>query len=290
MKFVILLFSGTGNTWWTAKEFKRQLESYEHLVDIISIENKEFRLKEVAARINGCDIMGVAYPVYSSEMPPIMIDYLTRLAEHFPRPQKVKRRALSITTMGWFSGDGALTPAPYLEKLGFELSWAYNFVMPFNMGIPNLKFGPPPEEEIEEKKRIVKEKIAELSAKIRENRKSLQGRGLWDRFLGWGQRFFSTSMMHKLNIAVNEERCVRCGICWKSCPTGNIIYHQSKDSFSTKKSCTYCLRCYNFCPKLAIKVYGKSSEKEKHIQFRGPVKNFELKSLKDNYIKEERHK
>lgn len=55
-----------------------------------------------------------------------------------------------------------------------------------------------------------------------------------------------------------DDKCISCGVCVKSCPMKNIEM-ESKSRPKWGKDCTFCLGCYNRCPKHAVQ-YGKSTE------------------------------
>ncbi len=85
----------------------------------------------------------------------------------------------------------------------------------------------------------------------------------------WKNRIFCTSLcpvgtalglcakigFNKLNI--NKEKCKKCGMCSKNCPTGAVnLIEQKIDN----ERCIRCLRCVGFCAFEAID-YGKQTEK-----------------------------
>ncbi len=67
-------------------------------------------------------------------------------------------------------------------------------------------------------------------------------------------------MMNKINLAtgrkieVMQEKCMKCGLCKKLCPTNNI---KMNDFPQFNKKCELCMRCISFCPTKAITILGK---------------------------------
>lgn len=52
-----------------------------------------------------------------------------------------------------------------------------------------------------------------------------------------------------------DDTCVKCDLCIKSCPQGNIHYDKNNNiKFSNK--CMMCTRCIHICPKNAINYKG----------------------------------
>ncbi|MEA2069913.1 MAG: 4Fe-4S ferredoxin, partial [Asgard group archaeon] len=58
-KVLIYYFSGTGNTFWVAKQLKQQLEKQNYETTIHSMEN-DFTTDDLAVQINTVDYVGFA--------------------------------------------------------------------------------------------------------------------------------------------------------------------------------------------------------------------------------------
>lgn len=69
----------------------------------------------------------------------------------------------------------------------------------------------------------------------------------------WGL-FNKVSLMRLL---VDKEKCIRCGMCYKVCPTEIKIF-DSLDSpgIANSLDCVRCMSCKSVCPMKAIKVTG----------------------------------
>ena len=76
----------------------------------------------------------------------------------------------------------------------------------------------------------------------------------------------------KYPLAVDVERCSRCGLCAEVCPVSNITM-ETFPRFG--EGCLFCQRCIALCPREAIGVKGRSfvpcrgSSREKMLELAG---------------------
>jgi NADH:ubiquinone oxidoreductase subunit F (NADH-binding)/(2Fe-2S) ferredoxin/NAD-dependent dihydropyrimidine dehydrogenase PreA subunit len=55
-----------------------------------------------------------------------------------------------------------------------------------------------------------------------------------------------------LHFEVDEEKCIKCGICFKSCPAEAVRWQKKETAFIIKDKCVQCLSCITNCPSDAI--------------------------------------
>jgi formate hydrogenlyase subunit 6/NADH:ubiquinone oxidoreductase subunit I len=58
-----------------------------------------------------------------------------------------------------------------------------------------------------------------------------------------------------------EEKCTKCGICKRVCPTQVKEVYEQKSGDVASSQCIYCLRCVEMCPSedcLQFKFAGKT--------------------------------
>jgi len=55
-----------------------------------------------------------------------------------------------------------------------------------------------------------------------------------------------------LKFEVNEEKCIKCGLCYKACPTGAIDWKKKEVAVINKDKCIKCRSCIEACPVEAI--------------------------------------
>src|SRR5512138_1194919 len=51
---------------------------------------------------------------------------------------------------------------------------------------------------------------------------------------------------------VVDEKCVKCGACFKACPVDAIVWEKGQLAFLDKEKCTKCKSCYDACRFMAI--------------------------------------
>ena len=50
-----------------------------------------------------------------------------------------------------------------------------------------------------------------------------------------------------LDFTVNEEKCTKCGLCYKACPVDAIVWKKKEVAFIDKEKCIQCLSCFSAC-------------------------------------------
>ncbi|MBS3731277.1 MAG: NADH-quinone oxidoreductase subunit NuoF, partial [Desulfobacterales bacterium] len=50
-----------------------------------------------------------------------------------------------------------------------------------------------------------------------------------------------------LKFEVNPDKCKKCGMCYKACPTGAISWQKKEVAHIDKEKCIQCLSCYDAC-------------------------------------------
>jgi NADH-quinone oxidoreductase subunit F/NAD(P)H dehydrogenase (quinone)/NADP-reducing hydrogenase subunit HndC len=55
-----------------------------------------------------------------------------------------------------------------------------------------------------------------------------------------------------LSFEVETEKCIKCGICYRSCPVEAIEWKKKEPAYIDKSKCVQCLSCITNCPSDAI--------------------------------------
>lgn len=81
---------------------------------------------------------------------------------------------------------------------------------------------------------------------------------------------------HSARVAVNEEKCIGCGLCEGVCPAGAAILQEGKSVVDQEK-CIGCFECVTVCPETAVQpdwLSGVPSFMERMTEYAfGAVKN-----------------
>lgn len=258
MKIISFYFSGTGNTKYIAEEFKKIVQKNGDEIDLISIEKNKTKKFDLA----DYDLVGIFYPVYGSTMPAIVKEFLNDSLNK----SKNSIKGFSITTYASFSGDGAIVPKVYFDKLNINLKYAFNIKLSSNFHFPLVGFGIADKN----KKRLLRAnaiaKLNDIYKKMKNNEYILEGDKLFSRIGGASQRLFEKAMIN-YSVKINSETCINCSYCYNNCPTGNLVY---TDKVETTNKCIVCMRCINKCPVFAIRIISKSAVKP-FTQYTGPL-------------------
>jgi len=263
MKISIFYFSGTGNTSWLTRQISSAFSQKGIAISAHSIEKTS--IQEADFLISNADIVGFGYPIYGSDLPHNMQNFMGDLS-----PSLDKKTFVFCTQWKW-SGDGAQACASILRQRGFQILWAEHFFMPNNVCTPFLPFKYTNDvQKIEPMLRKAKEKAFIFAFKIIENQSFLRGFNVFSILAGRIQRDPFRKMFPKLrnDISIDEKKCTYCYFCVNTCPSSNFI--KEEDSIKTKGECILCLRCYNFCPVSAVMYRKIPHNLNRGIPYRGP--------------------
>ncbi|MBD5440271.1 MAG: 4Fe-4S binding protein [Treponema sp.] len=235
-----IYFSGTGNTKYCVEYVVHRLgggASY-------AIESDG-----AIAAVKSSDEIVFAYPVYYSNVPKIVRDFIVSNAGLW-RGKKI----FVIATMGLFSGDGAGCSARLFKKYGAEILGGLHLKMPDCIGDVKLL-----KKSLDENRKIIAEAEHKMDAAINSIKGGAypkDGLHFFCRIAGlFGQRlyFSGKTKRYYTKIRADESKCVKCGLCVSLCPMANI---KIEDRVIYQDKCTMCYRCFAHCPKQAITILG----------------------------------
>lgn len=239
-----IYFSGTGNTKFCTEKF---LAYYESNARAFSIEDEK-----AAEVIKQNEEILFAYPVYFSNMPKIVHDFIDGNRSAFSG-----KKIFVIATMGLFSGDGAGCSARLFRKYGGRIIGGLHLKMPDCIG--DEKALKRTREQNHLLVAAAEDKIKKAAEDLKHgNPMRKEGLGFWSHMAGlFGQRlwFFHKTKKYFGKLSIEEGKCIGCGKCAELCPMNNIVLQLGKAHQRGK--CTMCYRCVNHCPKQAITLLGK---------------------------------
>lgn len=247
-----IYFSGTGNTKYCVEQFVQELDTSAHCC---SIEEDT-----AAEEIRKNDFLILAYPIYYSNLPKIMRDFLMVHGADF-----AGKKVFLLATMGLFSGDGTGCAARLLQKYGAEIVGGLHLKMPDCIGDEKAL-----KKSIEENKQLVREakvKLVDAARRMKSGRPTRDGLGALSHLAGlFGQRlwFYNKTKHYSDRLKIDTDKCVGCGQCAKLCPMKNLHIIQGKAQADNK--CTLCYRCISHCPHQAMTLLGNTVQEQCRIE------------------------
>ena len=243
------VFSGTGNTLTVASVLAEKLRETGREVRIFPMDaNPNFSLPPDAA-------LGIATVVAAFSTYPTAWRFIDSL------PPGEGREAFFLATMGGL-GIGMEGPIrTVIEKKGYRPVGSKLFTMPGNYGNTTL----------DEAKNQAK--VNKALAEVGKFAHDLdQGKASWQGGVPLVSNFFARITHGRVPwnlfnrafpLAVNNDKCVGCGVCAELCPEDNIALEGGKASIG--KNCQCCQRCIAFCPCEAIHEPGKPAERYRGV-------------------------
>lgn len=252
-----IYFSGTGNTRFCVEKF---VHSMDETARCIAIEDTS-----TIQAIKQSDTIVLAYPIYFSNLPKIMRDFLDSNRNIF-----YGKNVFIIATMGLFSGDGTGCAARVLKKSGAKIIGGLHIRMPDCIGDKKLL-----KKTKEKNHAIIKhaeEKIEKAVATTKGGKAPREGLSFLYHMAGlFGQRlwFYNKTKHYSDKLKINAEKCVGCGICAKLCPMGNLSIENG--TAISCSQCTMCYRCISNCPQQAITLLGNTLYEQYKIEKRTEI-------------------
>jgi ferredoxin len=272
--FTTFFFSGTGNTWWTAREFTRLAQEMGHRAVAYSIEQENTQDQTLLTKaVEESDLVGFAYPIYGASMPSIMERFIENLANVVPpKGEHHPVQTYNICTVGYVNAYGPFAAGRFFKSLGFSLIGFVNIRLTNNISAPEMRTKIADAEQLERRKTKALPKLRTLIHKLAHGEKYIRGIGPYvlpgiiiRRTLGRKIR-----ECHKI-LSIDINKCTRCMLCVNSCPTQSIHYDTT---FTIEETCTACMRCYNLCPTGSILHQGHFADSQIYTRYRGPEKEW----------------
>ena len=247
METAIFFYTGTGNSFWTAKKLSALLHD---------AESVPIALCHGDRIVTDAEKIGFVFPVHIWGLPSPVIDFLNRLEMN---PEKFYF-AVAVN-----AGQVAATLIQ-LEKLlqqkHVKLSSGFSVCLPSNY----IPWGGA-EAPAKQKKKFsaTLDKINCIASSVRAKEEKPPERGpFWQNILFsaiYRMTFERVPRMDKPFYA--DAKCTSCGICEKICPAHNIDLVDGKPAWQHR--CEQCFACLQWCPEEAIQ-YGKGTVKRKRYR------------------------
>ncbi len=253
----LAVFTGTGNSLVLANAVADRLRQKGKAVQVLPMDNPDrFHRDDSDAAA-----LGLVMPLACFTSYPTVWRFLEAL------PDGHGRETFLVASMGGMSGGMAGPMGRLLRRKGYRLVGARAFAMCGNYGS-----GIPSADAFQAMVAKVTEKAGHFVDQL------LAGKTRWGRsrlniiatvLAALGRRRLSFRLFQRLfPLAIDQDKCIRCGLCRDLCPEANIA--ESDGRFVLLDHCQSCQRCVGYCPVQAIGVPGKT-----YAQFRAvPVEEF----------------
>jgi Pyruvate/2-oxoacid:ferredoxin oxidoreductase delta subunit len=248
MKTIIYYFTGTGNTLAAARALAGRLGD----AKLIPLR----RAIHYGASAPAADAVGIAFPVYFLDMPPVVRKFVFGIL--FPENAFI----FGLATCGERPGGALFRLKELLEEKTYTLSAGYALVMPENFIGPVNLMGDAGRRD--EKYAAVQRRIPEIAAAIRE-RKASAPEGSDSAILRAGgriTRYLATTAYNTPRRLHATAACNRCGACSRICPTRNISV--TEEGVSWGDDCTWCYACIHWCPQEAVEIGGRTAGRPRY--------------------------
>ena len=248
MKIAIFYFSGTGNTRRIAERFAETMRERDNEVELLSIDGLTLEKKlpdSVWQTAVNCDLLGIGYPVYAFNAPPIVLSFARKL------PHLLKnKRAFLFNCSGEplkLNNISSIKLCGILKRRRFDVTNEYHYCMPYNIMFRHS-------DEMALKMWQTARQLIPLDAEeILQGQKHLLERVGCGAAIAWAMRCEQWGGQLNGRMYSVSKDCVKCGKCVNDCPTHNIrITKNGKFRFGGK--CLMCMRCAHLCPQNAIRI------------------------------------
>ena len=238
---MILYFSGTGNSAYTAKRIGAEIQD---------------ETTDLFGRIRGRDFSHVCSdkpwvivcPTYAWRIPRILQDWLKRTS------LEGSTEIYFVMTCGVNIGNAGAYLKKRCRRKGISYKGCASILMPENY---IALFDTPPREKALSIIERAEASITDAARLIREGKPMPEPKPtVMDRLnSGVVNDLFYPLFVHARKFYATD-RCISCGKCAKLCPLNNIHLEDGKPAWG--KDCTHCMACICRCPVEAIE-YGKHS-------------------------------
>lgn len=221
----IFCFSGTGNSYWIAREIGKYFSVVPELIT---------KFSGTQSIIVEDEQVGIIAPVYLNDIPRVVKEFLLRLSFTGNNPY-----VFAVLSSG--SGknkNGFQNISIALAQHHAQLSFADDIMMPSSFQT---------RENMGEVLSEAPQKIAEICKAVEEKRLNYAQKGGTILPKNFTQLSFLYKSLTRMTVT---DQCNGCGLCAKLCPTNNITIEKGKAVRGN--NCIACVACANWCPNHAI--------------------------------------
>ncbi|WP_202903343.1 EFR1 family ferrodoxin [Gorillibacterium massiliense] len=236
----IFYFSGTGNTEMVADLLKKEFIQQELQVDLIRMEDG---LKNgLDMNIGYYDIIGLGSQIIGYGVPKIVHDFIRLLPKVDGKDVFIFRTAGGVAPVNYNASKPMIK---WLGKKGYQVYYERIFSISSNW---IAKFD---DEVTRQLYKATKEKIGLMCGELLRGERRIYITGLGLRLKMGSIRTIASPIFQIIGKDYGVSKtCVRCGLCVKTCPSGNI--RMKKGTIKFGFNCNSCMRCLYICPQKSI--------------------------------------
>ena len=245
---MIFYFSGTGNSFWAAKQLADNFG--EKLLPVANELNDEDNLFEY--NLGETERIFFVFPIHSWGPAVLIPRFIEKMKLQNYRQQSV----YVVCTCGDDCGYTNRIMKELLIRKSIILTETYSLQMPNNY-ILMKGFGLDSKKLEKEKLEVAPKRLQEITETILSSEKKkeiyLRGKFAWIKSRTIYPLF--VKYVIRRNSFYTKENCTKCGLCVKICPTKTISM-QKNELPRWSDNCVQCTACLHRCPEKAIE-YGK---------------------------------
>lgn len=241
MKYLLIYYTGTFNTRHLTNKVKDRLIKSGHEVATYEIDP----LNNESLDLPIYDTIGIGYPIYGFNAPRPLLQFLKK--QTFKKGQKIFVYKNSGET--YHANDASsinIFNKAKREKANFTNE--YHFIYPYNI---HFRFD---EHLIKEMLDMDNLLLDILEKELNDNIPNIKKYKFIHRLITFFVKLqFIGGPVNSYFYKVDPNKCIKCNICIKNCPTKNI-YISKNEKIKFHHNCLMCMRCSLYCPKDAIKI------------------------------------
>jgi len=242
---MVFYFSATGNTKWAARKIAEA--THEKLLFIPELVER----RELDFDLEDNERIGFCFPVHGWRPPLLVRDFIRQL--------NIRNASGHYCYALCTAGDTIGETFDYIEKdllsSGLHLDARFSLLMPESyVGLPFMDVDTPRMEKQKKDKAALELKgyIGIIERRLDEDGRIVKGR--WPKT---NSRLLGHVFLHHLitdkRFYVDSSKCIKCGLCVKSCPVGDITMEKEETPrWQNNGRCMTCFSCYHHCPVRAI--------------------------------------
>lgn len=243
MKTKLFYFSGTGNSYWVAKELGTRIGESE-LLSIPQSGDERFDLENTG--------VGIVCPLYFLSFPKIVMEFIQK--QDFESADYV----FIVVTMGWTLKGGIFGHARELmgkgkPDLGMYIQMPMNDIIYVNL------------HSVQGQQKILQQagqRLDRIAAKIIKREKKIDWEPLSIIRKSRHQPFIKSLTTNQDRFRVTAE-CTQCRICAKVCPVHNIEFVSEMPVWGNR--CEECEACLHYCPARAVEFGPNTATKGRYV-------------------------